>query len=60
MAAARTYGDTVDNVKDIAQQYGYKVIWFTPLSTDELSINWKDLKEFSADTIIELIKKHIV
>ena len=61
MAASRTYGETVDNVKDIAQQYGYKIIWFTPLWTDEQSVDWKDLKDlkdFSADTIIELIQKH--
>ena len=60
VAASRSYGQTVDNVKDIAYKYGYKIIWFTPLCTDELSINWEDLKEFSADTIIELIKKHII
>jgi len=57
-AASRTYGETVDYVKDIAQQYDYKIIWFTPLWTDEQSVDWKDLKDFSADTIIELIKKH--
>ena len=60
VAAARSHGQTVDNVKDIAQQYGYKIIWFTPLCTDEPSIDWKDLKDFSADTIMELIKKHII
>ena len=58
VAASRTYGETVDNVKDIAQQYDYKIIWFTPLWTDEQRVDWKDLKDFSADTIIELIKKH--
>lgn len=60
VAAARSHGQTVDNVKDIAQQYGYKIIWFTPLCTDEPSVDWKDLKDFSADTIMELIKKHII
>lgn len=60
VAASRTHGETVDNVKEIAQQYGYKIIWFTPLCTDEQSINWIDLKDFSADVIIELIKKHII
>ena len=60
VAASRSHGQTVDNVKDIAQQYGYKIIWFTPLCTDELSIGWENLKEFSADTIVELIKKHII
>lgn len=61
VTASRTYGQTVDNVKDIAHQYGYRVIRFTSLYMYEPVnvIDWMDLKEFSVYTIIYLNQKSI-
>ena len=39
MAASRSQGQTADNVKDVAQQYGYKIIRFAPLYTEAQGIN---------------------
>lgn len=61
VCAARSYGDTVDFVKKIAEQNGYQVIWFTPCHTynDNANELHRTLNMASASMVIDLIYKSI-
>ena len=63
VCASRTSGKTVEIVENFAKDNGYQIIWGRPFSTSN-NVNYLNvfpwLKDFSADTIIELIKKHII
>lgn len=62
VCASRTSGKTVEIVETFARDNDYQIIWGRPFSTsidvDYFSVfPW--LKDFSADVVIELIKKCI-
>lgn len=56
ICASRTKGSTVATVEQLAEQYEYKTIWLSPLSSYD-GINTDLLNNLTANMIIELIKK---
>ena len=56
ICASRTKGSTVAIVEQLAEQYEYKTIWLSPLSSYD-GINTDLLNDLTANMIIELIKK---
>lgn len=59
VCASRTKGSTVSAVQKVAQSGEYATIWFSPFySTD--SVDTSVLNNFTADTVIELIRKCLI
>ena len=61
VCASRSYGETVEIVENYAKDYGYAIIWVSPIftNTDIENLQYEYLKELSADMIIQLIEKCI-
>ena len=56
VCASRSKGGTVATVEQLAEQYEYKTIWLSPLSSSN-GINTNLLNDLTANMIVELIKK---
>lgn len=55
ICASRTKGGTVKIVESRAQDYGYELIWISPLSSIQDSLH-SDLNSITSESIIKLIK----
>lgn len=60
VTACRTSGFTVDTVYDIAQKFGYEIIWFKNFHFDSISLvgtqTMNDIRHQEAQCIVETIK----
>ena len=55
ICASRTKGSTVEVVESRAKDYGYELIWLSPLSSTQNSLH-PDLNSITPESIIQLIK----
>ena len=60
VTASRTKGDTVDVIYEIANKYGYTVVWISPFYFNDANYGTVDLFQYLADNNADSIAKYII
>lgn len=60
VTASRTKGDTVNNIFDIANKYGYTVVWISPLYFYDVQYASDDLCDYFAERNTDSIAQYII
>lgn len=60
VTASRTKGDTVDEVCDFANNYGYTVVWISPFYFNDAEYGIEPLFDYFAERNADSIAKYII
>ena len=60
VTASRSRGGTVDNITDVAEKYGYSVVWISPFYFNDADYTTEDLCLYFAERNADSIAKYII